>query len=130
MKKYFTIIDAYYLDANDDLIPIPGIPPYKEKNYGLYSGDYQYQAASKAFTGIQKFLKKFHNDGWFKDANYNPDHPPSIVFNLLNHENNKAQFYIGNRLPSTQGNRKVVNSEDGRIRNYKWVNDVKKIKLE
>jgi hypothetical protein len=129
MKKYFTITDAYYLDTNENLIAIPGIPSYGKNSYGSYSGTYQYQAASKAFTGIQKFLKKFHKDGWFDDANYNPDSPPSIVFNLIDIESQKSQYYIGNREPASQGQRKVINS-DGRVRNYKWNNKIKKITLE
>lgn len=130
MKKYFTITDAYYLDHNSDLITIPGIPPYNEQGYGSYSGNYQYQAASKAFTGIQKFLKKFHTDGWFSEADYDPDNPPSVVFNLLNIETQKSQYYIGNRIPAVQGERKVINSNDGRTRSYKWNNEIKKITLE
>ena len=129
--KTFVISEAYYLNGND-LVTIAGIPSQNNDDmysYGTYTGKYPYVAASKAFTGLQKYLKKFHKDSeWF--PGYDPKNPPSIVYNLINVETGKSQYYQGYRVPALQGNRTVINSEDGRIREYKWDNIINKIKLE
>lgn len=125
MTRLFAVSEAYYL-INGDPEPIAGVPEYGQMFFGEYSGQYPYQAASKAFTGLQKHMKKFHNgnDTWF--PGYDPEQPPEIMFKLVDVDTLEGDYYHGERVPAHQGERVVVNN-DGRVRHYRWDNKVTKI---
>jgi hypothetical protein len=123
--RLFAVAEAYYyIDGNPN--EIAGVPEYERKYYGEYTGVYPYQAASKAFTGLQKHIKKFYKSGdWF--PGYDPEEPPVITFKLVDVNNDEADWYQGYRIPAHQGVREVINKSDGRIRRYRWENKVVKI---
>lgn len=123
--RLFAVAEAYYyIDGNPNVIA--GVPEYERKYYGEYTGVYPYQAASKAFTGLQKHIKKFYKTGdWF--PGYNPEEPPVISFKLVDVNNGEEDWYQGRRIPHHQGVREVINQTDGRIRRYRWKNKVVKI---
>lgn len=124
--EMYGITEAFYI-INEVPRPIKGIPSYGMEYYGEYTGPYPYLAASKAFTGIQKYLKKWQDSGtgdWF--PGYDPEDPPEIIFTLENVMTGKSNIYHGTRIPAHQGDRTVVNA-DGRIRNYRWENKVVKL---
>lgn len=125
----FGVAEAYYLNVDtDELIAIAGVPEYDMDYYGEYTGNYPYQAASKAFTGLQKHMKKFYRQRegqpWF--PGYNPENPPDIIFKMIEVDTGEEDWYHGERVPAHQGRRVVVNDTDGRVREYKWENKVKK----
>jgi len=125
MTQWFSVSEAYYI-VDKDPIDIAGVPEYGTKYFGEYSGKYPKQAASKAFTGLHKHMKKFYKTGdWF--PGYNPENPPIIYFTLVNIDTDVSGNYIGTRIPAHQGNRSIVNSNDGRVRNYRWENKVRKL---
>jgi hypothetical protein len=123
-SRLFAVSEAYYLRGGD-LEPIAGVPEHDMMYFGEYSGKTPRQASSKAFTGLQKHMKKFHKTGkWFPD--YDPDRPPEMVFQLVDVESREFNYYHGVRVPAHQGNRKITNA-DGRVREYRWDNKVTKI---
>jgi hypothetical protein len=126
LYKLYAITDAYYI-IGEDVIKIKGIPSYGMKYYGEYVAQYPYEAATKACTGIYKYMKKYHNTGtggWY--PGYQPDKPPDIVFNLENVETEQNQRYHCSRIPAHQGAR-VITGNKGRTRHYKWDNKVTKL---
>lgn len=132
----FGVSEAYYLNSKtDQLVTIAGVPGYDMDYYGEYTGNYPYQAASKAFTGLQKHMKKFHGQRkskpWF--PGYDPENPPDIVFKMVEINDDDdivdEDWYIGKRVPARQGRRVIVNSTDGRIREYKWESKVRKFEV-
>lgn len=133
--RLFAVSEAYYvINGDDELIEIAGVPAYGQLYFGEYTGRYPYQAAHKAFTGLQKYMKRFHRGGrnidkdWF--PGYDPANPPMIVFRLVDlSEPDNEMFYRGVRLPHHQGERTVVNA-DGRTRTYRWESKVDKIDLD
>lgn len=122
--RLFAVSEAYYI-ANNTHIPIAGVPEYGMRYFGEYTGIYPYQAATKAFTGLQKHMKKFKNGGWF--PGYDPENPPEIYFTLVDVATQESDYYKGKRIPAHQGRRQVVNASDGRVRNYRWDNKITKL---
>jgi hypothetical protein len=126
--RMFAVSEALYI-VDKKPIPIAGVPEYGQLYYGEYTGRYPYQAASKAFTGLQKHMKKFNDTGdWFPD--YDPDTPPEIMFKLVDVSSMEESHYHGIRVAAHQGDRIVTNANDGRVRNYRWDNKVSKIDSE
>lgn len=125
--EVYGVTEAFYV-VNEDARPIKGIPSHGMVYFGEYTGPFPYLAASKAFTGIQKYMKKWNGTGtveWFPD--YDPKEPPEIIFTMENVETGWTGTYHGTRVPAHQGKRTVVN-DDGRVRNYQWENKVVKLK--
>ena len=120
--SWYSIVKAYYI-IGDSVLNIPGVPEYNRKYFGEYSGKYPYEAASKAFTGLQKHIKKFSD--WFPE--YNEEHPFEIIYVLENVENDTQTTYHGKRVPAHQGQRELINYNTGRKRIYKWDNQIVKI---
>ena len=130
MSRNFSVSSAYYINNDDELIEISGVPEYNKDYYGKYTGDYPYQGATKAFTGLQKHMKKFNmydDIDWF--PGYDENHPPEIVFKMVDTDTLEEFEYYGVRKPSPQGQRTIVNN-DGRVREYKWVNHIQKLELD
>jgi hypothetical protein len=123
--RLFAVTEAYYLNAEGDMVNISGVPEHGYKYFGEYTGIWPYVAASKAFTGLQKHMHKFYRGGkWFRD--YDPDQPPIIIFTIEDVETNIGTRYRGERVAAHQGNRQVVSSS-GRVRNYRWENVITKL---
>lgn len=126
--RLYAVKEAYYSqeDDQDRGRPIAGIPPYGFKYFGEYTGSPS-QASKKAFTGLQKHMKKYHKDSdWF--PGYDPSTPPKITFMMVDvSDPDTPMWYVGRRIPAHQGNR-VIKNKDGRIRNYKWDAKVEKVK--
>ena len=125
----FTVIDAIsYAPGSPDGHPIAGVPEYGKDTFGLYSGKYPYVAASKAFSNLQKHMKKFSKD-WFPD--YEPDNPPTIIFLLRRLSDKKIFAYQGRRktAPQSKDGPRIVESE-GRTRVYRWVNESQALDTE
>lgn len=124
--RTFAVSEAHYIHNNTHF-PIAGVPGYNEEFFGEYTGKYPYEAASKAFTGLQKHMKKFYKTGdWF--PHYDPEQPPVIIYKLveMDTDNDVVLMYRGERTPAHQGDRTVVNKSDGRIRHYRWDNNITK----
>lgn len=118
--------EAHYINGDGDMTKIDGVPEYGYKYFGEYTGVWPYNAASKAFTGLQKHMNKFNKTGrWFQD--YDPDQPPDIIFTIEDVETSVSMQYRGERVPAHQGERQVVSSS-GRVRNYRWENKITKLK--
>ena len=131
-KRYYKIVDAVYFDDDDNKHNIAGVPEYDTEYYGDYSGHYPYIAASKAFTGLQKHMKKFYKqrpgNPWF--PNYRPDKPPTIIFIINDNLNGKNYAYRGRRIraPQSIDKPRIIRNADGRIRKYLWKNDIYRLK--
>lgn len=124
--RLFAVPEAYYMSPDqNNWVSIAGVPEFGQMYFGEYSGKYPNQAASKAFTGLQKHIKKFSKGDWFPDVD--PENPPEIIFKLVDVETQEGDYYHGVRVPAHQGERVVVNAKDGRVRRYKWDNKVRKI---
>ena len=124
--RLFAVTEAHYVDEIGELQKIAGVPELGYKYFGEYTGNYPYQAASKAFTGLQKHMNKFHKTGkWFHD--YDHDHPPDIVFTMQDVESMESRKYHGHRIPAHQGDREIVGSS-GRVRHYRWESKVRQIR--
>ncbi len=130
--RHYTVVDAVYFDVDGDKHEIAGVPEYNTDHYGDYWGHYPYIAASKAFTGLQKHMKKFYRqrveEPWF--PNYSPDNPPVIIFIIQDTGNGKNYAYQGQRIKAPQSRTapRVIQNPDGRIRTYNWVNDILPLK--
>lgn len=132
----YGVTKAYYI-IDEELIPVAGVPPFNEKVFGEYRPDNKgdiIKVAKRAFTGLQKHMKKFHtqtkSDGepWF--PYYDPDNPPLIAFELIEIESGQTFNFIGQRIPAHQGPRIVINANDGRVRQYLWENIVEMLDEE
>ena len=137
ITKKFAIVNAVYYDTEGTQRLIAGVPEYYSDHFGDYNAKYPYEAASKAFTGLQKHLKKFRNqrqapeEPWF--PNYDPENPPIIIFVIQDLTNNKQYAYQGQRIRHVQsidGPRIVRNENDDRVREYNWANDIMPLKLD
>lgn len=125
--EVYGVTEAFYI-INENPRPIKGIPSHDMEYFGEYTGPFPYLAASKAFTGIQKYMKKWWKSGtgnWFPD--YDPEDPPDIIFTMENVMTGKSAIYHGTRVQAHQGKRTVINA-DGRVRNYQWENKVVKLR--
>jgi len=125
MTRLFAVKEAYYnIKGNRS---IAGVPPHGYMYFGEYTGSPS-QASKKAFTGLQKHMKKYYKDkdtNWF--PGYRPADPPPITFMMVDVANPEIQmWYRGIRVPAHQGNRIIENS-DGRIRRYKWDSKVTRL---
>lgn len=131
MTRLFAVAEAYYIVGDNDVLnEIAGVPEYGQKYFGEYTGEYPYQAANKAFTGLQKHMNKFHNKDnkeWF--PGYDPENPPVIIFKLVDVGSDEGVYYQGVRVPHHQGERRIINA-DGRERIYRWDTKVKKLELD
>jgi hypothetical protein len=130
MTRLFAVKEAHYTNGQDQERSIAGVPPNGYLYFGEYTGSPS-QAAKKAFTGLQKHMKKYHNDDagggrrWF--PGYNPSNPPVITFMMVDvADPDTPLWYTGKRIPAHQGNRIIENS-DGRIRKYKWDSKVQRL---
>lgn len=132
-KKLYSVTDAYYVGRDGEPLIMDGVPEYGRDYFGEYTGKYPSEAASKAFTGLQKHIKNFPS--WF--PGYREDDPFPIIYVIqeptLPSEHTAGDMkadtkhtYYGKRIPAHQGTRKIV-SPDGRIRVYKWDNKITKI---
>jgi hypothetical protein len=125
----FGVSEAMYINTNDQPVEIVGIPEPGNTYFGTYTGEFS-KAASKAFTGLHKFMKKYAADGWFPE--YEVDNPPDIIFTLIEvdpktKEVFRTKHYYGSRVLHRQGPKTIV-SKDGRVRHYIWDNKI--IELE
>ena len=126
--RHYTIVDAIYFDEQGTRHEIAGVPEYNTDKYGDYWGRYPYIAASKAFTGIQKHMKKFEKQRkgqlWF--PNYDPDKPPIVIFIIQDVLTGKNYAYQGQRVraPQSRDAPRIIQNADGRTRIYNWVNDI------
>jgi len=138
-EKLYRVVEAYYADNQANLRPIPGVPTRETEDFGEYIHKHPSSAASKAFTGLQRYMKKYHNykgRTWF--PGYDPDQPPLIVFKLKRYGTPDAdddtdtwtRWYSGERIPAHQGKRVIVNKTDGRVRVYRWDNKVKALGIK
>lgn len=119
MHKY-TLLAAYLPDGTS----ITGIPSQQE-DWGKYSAVYPQDAASKAYSNVQKYIKKYR-DPWFMDIE--PDKPMVLVLHETSERESKRGpddyiYYVFREVAqqSRNGPRVVVNVR-GRVREYKWKN--------
>lgn len=131
--RHYTVTDAFYIDTAGVKRKIAGVPEYGTDYFGDYHGDYPYIAATKAFTGLQKHMKKFHQqreEPWF--PNYDPEDPPVIRFLIQDTEGGKQYAYQGRRVraPQSQAGPRMVAGDGGRVREYNWANEITPLKLD
>jgi len=132
--RTYHIVDAKYIDHDDSQKDIFGVPGFYEDGFGNYTGAYPHIAASKAYSGLLKFMKKFHNKGpdndWF--STYNKNDPFDIIFVLQDKETGKAYAFLGKRYTATQSIKggRTITSPSLRKRTYYWRNHIKALKLK
>lgn len=122
--RSFRIVSAIYFTEQGQQ-PIPGI-----EGYGLYTGAEPNIAALKVYTGVNKYLKKYHAMDparWFPD--FDETNPPRILFVLQDMETGKLSAFYSWRIPAPQGVR-TLTGDNFRQRTYKWRNKVKKAPLD
>lgn len=130
--KTFTVTQAVYYDENDVQRKIAGVPEYGSDSFGQYTGYYPYEAASKAFSGLQRHMKMFHKQRmptWFPA--YDPESPPVMIFIIRDIDSERRYAYQGQRefAPQSVDAPRVVTGPDGRVRAYNWINNIKPLKL-
>ena len=129
--KHYTVTQAHYFDASEEMIKIKGVPETPHNYFGEYYAKFPSIGASKAFTGLQKFMKKYRNTNghtWF--PGYDPEDPPDILYTIMETASKDTFSYYGRRVPSTQGTRAITNKDTGRTRIYRWVNDITRVNEE
>lgn len=138
MLRQYQLLSAQYY-VGDEAMDIPGLPGYykdEDSGIGIYHSRFPSHAASKAYSALIKYMKRYKNKGpggnWFADVDFKE--PPIMVLIIQDIGSEKVKAYKVNRVPASQSPnpnkpRMVVNSTDGRIRNYRWVNKVKLVNL-
>ena len=123
MKSFRIVSAIYFTDQGQQTIP--GI-----EGTGLYVGAEPNIAALKVYTGINKYLKKYHKMDparWFHG--FDESDPPLILFVLQDLESAKLHAFYSWRTPATQGVR-TLTGDKFRERTYMWRNKVRKVPLE
>jgi hypothetical protein len=118
MRSFRIASAIYFIDQEQR--PITGI-----EGHGLYTGAEPNIAALKVYTGVNKYIKKYHT--WFPD--FDENFPPLILCVLQDLHTGKLHSFYSWRIPSTQGVR-TLTGNNYRQRTYKWRNKVKKVPLD
>lgn len=112
--KTYTIISAYLEDGT----PISGVPVYQQQTWGQYNSKYPQEAASKAYTNLIKFIKKYR-DPWFTGLE---DNPPIIVILLDGASKTHIYYVYRETAPQSRSGERIIHNYDGRTRVYQWKN--------
>lgn len=117
MRNY-TILAAYLSDGTQ----ITGVPSYNAQTWGNYHSKFPQEAASKAYSNLLQFIKKF-KDPWFKTVEENA---PMIIVLINRTETESPHIYYAYREVASQSARgpRIVFSSDGRSRRYNWKNRI------
>lgn len=117
MRNY-TILAAYLIDGTQ----ITGVPEYNAQTWGNYNSKFPQEAASKAYSNLLQFIKKYKNP-WFRDVD---DNAPIIMVLFDKSDVQKPYIYYAYREVASQSVRgsRIVYSKDGRSRRYNWKNRV------
>jgi hypothetical protein len=137
-REYRLISAQYYIEGDDEPRDIPGVPGYyKPEGVGKYLSAFQSHAASKAYSALIKYMRRYRNRGpggnLFSDVDFSK--PPVMVVLIEDVATGKSKAYKVMRevAPQSQnGPRVIVNRSGSRVgarREYRWRNVVSMIKL-
>jgi hypothetical protein len=138
LREYRVISAQYYTAGDDEPHDIPGVPGYyKPDGIGKYRSAFPSHAASKAYSALIKYMRRYKNSGptgdLFADVDF--DNPPVMIVLIEDVSSGVSKAYQVWRVVAPQsetGPRVVVNQRGLRVgtqRVYRWRNMVKMLKI-
>lgn len=120
--REFTLLAAYLPNGTQ----ITGIPdPSPKEAWGRYHAGYPQEAASKAYSNVQKYIKKY-KDPWFLAIEL--DKPMILVLHETSDRQGKRgpadfiYYVFRERAEQSLNGPRIVINEQGRVRKYMWKN--------